>query len=238
MEREVYGNVSPPRGPSQDEVQSETDPRKRKLLELQRSLAKARSLNRAEVRAEASGKKSSRSLVSAESLEKEGEEDFEKSSAPSKKRARDDAMNITAADAEWYSKKDKKKAKKARVLVDFGVEQAKKSYDRRLSEVNIEGEEESYEKQKETVSDFYRSADSMDYGASWNATKEGAERVAQEMVRQSEKRQKFSRRREFNEDKDITYINERNRKYNEKIGRFYDEYAYEIQQNLERGTAL
>tara|TARA_R110002050_G_scaffold246357_1_gene384129 strand:+ start:1179 stop:1355 length:177 start_codon:yes stop_codon:yes gene_type:complete len=54
----------------------------------------------------------------------------------------------------------------------------------------------------------------------------------------NERRGKYSRRRQFYEDADITYINERNRKYNEKIARAFDEYTTEIKQNLERGTAL
>lgn len=34
-----------------------------------------------------------------------------------------------------------------------------------------------------------------------------------------ERREKFSRRRAFNEDEDISYINERNRVFNKKIAR-------------------
>ena len=48
----------------------------------------------------------------------------------------------------------------------------------------------------------------------------------------------FSIFRIHDEDKDITYINERNRKFNEKIDRSYSKYTQEIKQNLERGTAI
>ncbi|CAG8811173.1 6378_t:CDS:1, partial [Racocetra fulgida] len=48
------------------------------------------------------------------------------------------------------------------------------------------------------------------------------------------KREKFSRQKTINEDDDITYINERNRRFNEKIGRFYDKYTREIKENFER----
>lgn len=37
---------------------------------------------------------------------------------------------------------------------------------------------------------------------------------------------------------DISWINEKNRKFNQKISRFYDKYTKEIRENLERGTAL
>jgi len=40
------------------------------------------------------------------------------------------------------------------------------------------------------------------------------------------------------EEKNIDYINERNRKFNEKLERNYRKYAQEIKDNLERGTAL
>ena len=53
-----------------------------------------------------------------------------------------------------------------------------------------------------------------------------------------EKRAKYSRRREFNHDADVDYINERNMKFNKKAARFYDKYTAEIKQNLERGTAV
>jgi len=52
------------------------------------------------------------------------------------------------------------------------------------------------------------------------------------------KRAKYSRRRAFDEDEDIDYINERNMKFNKKLERFYGKYTAEIKQNLERGTAI
>ena len=48
----------------------------------------------------------------------------------------------------------------------------------------------------------------------------------------------YSRRRAFNDDKDVDYINERNRNYNKKLQRFFEKDAAEIKANLERGTAL
>jgi len=53
-----------------------------------------------------------------------------------------------------------------------------------------------------------------------------------------EKREKYSRRRPYNDDADIDYINERNAKFNKKAERFYGKYTAEIKQNLERGTAI
>ena len=53
-----------------------------------------------------------------------------------------------------------------------------------------------------------------------------------------DKRSKYSRRRAFNEDADVDYINDRNMRFNKKAARFYDEFTAEIKQNLERGTAV
>jgi pre-mRNA-splicing factor SYF2 len=40
------------------------------------------------------------------------------------------------------------------------------------------------------------------------------------------------------DEKYITYVNERNKVFNEKIARAFDKYTTEIRANLERGTAL
>ena len=53
-----------------------------------------------------------------------------------------------------------------------------------------------------------------------------------------EKRAKYSRRRPFDSEADVDYINERNMKFNKKASRFYDQYTAEIKQKLERGTAV
>lgn len=53
-----------------------------------------------------------------------------------------------------------------------------------------------------------------------------------------ETRKKFSRRRTFREDAEITYINEENEVFNKKISRAYDQHTKEIKASFERGTAL
>ena len=62
--------------------------------------------------------------------------------------------------------------------------------------------------------------------------------MAADIERQITKRSKYSRRRTHVDDADISYINERNKKFNEKCERFYGKYTEEIRGNLERGTAL
>ena len=52
------------------------------------------------------------------------------------------------------------------------------------------------------------------------------------------KRASYSRRRAYQPDKDVDFINERNAHFNEKFARALDKHTQEIKANLERGTAL
>lgn len=52
------------------------------------------------------------------------------------------------------------------------------------------------------------------------------------------KRDQYHRRRMFDPDDEVSYINERNRKFNQKLSRFYDKYTGDIKEDLERGTAI
>ena len=66
---------------------------------------------------------------------------------------------------------------------------------------------------------------------------DGAKRLANELKRRIEKQKKRRDRVEF-EGEDVSYINKRNKHFNKKINRNYDQATAEIRQNLERGTAL
>lgn len=67
--------------------------------------------------------------------------------------------------------------------------------------------------------------------------REGARNLANEMKRRIEKQKSKRDRLEF-EGEDVTWINQRNKKFNQKISRNFDKHTAEIRQNLERGTAL
>jgi len=77
----------------------------------------------------------------------------------------------------------------------------------------------------------------LNYGQS-NHTEADVDRLVSEMHAAAERKNKWSRRRRFNEDEDVSYINERNRVFNKKIKRAYDSFTAEIAQNFERGTAI
>lgn len=79
---------------------------------------------------------------------------------------------------------------------------------------------------------------SLSYGGVSTASKAGVDRMVAELAEGQKRKEKFSRRRPFNEDEDVNYINERNRVFTKKLQRAYEPYTLEIKQNLERGTAL
>ena len=64
------------------------------------------------------------------------------------------------------------------------------------------------------------------------------DKMVKELKDRDEKRQSFSRRRKFHDEKDIDSINDRNEHFNKKIERAFGKYTLEIKNNLERGTAL
>jgi pre-mRNA-splicing factor SYF2 len=98
---------------------------------------------------------------------------------------------------------------------------------------------QEYEAQKEKLGDeiFYPSADTLGV-TEHKDSEEAVSCLVDDLDKQIKKRAKYSRRRAYDEDEDIDYINERNMKFNKKLERFYGKYTTEIKQNLERGTAI
>ncbi|KAM9355770.1 pre-mRNA-splicing factor syf2 [Pholidichthys leucotaenia] len=143
-------------------------------------------------------------------------------------------LEITADDADRW---ERKKRKKNPDMGFAGYAEAQFRQYQRLTR-QIRPDMESYEKQREeSGEDFYPTSDSLIHGTHV-PTKEGIDRMVDDLDKQIEKRAKYSRRRAYNDDADIDYINERNAKFNKKAERFYGKYTAEIKQNLERGTAV
>ncbi|ORX62121.1 SYF2-domain-containing protein [Hesseltinella vesiculosa] len=69
-------------------------------------------------------------------------------------------------------------------------------------------------------------------------SKEAVDRLVNDVNEQITQRETRSRERKNVRYDDISWINEKNRVFNQKISRFYDKYTKEIKDNLERGTAL
>ena len=82
------------------------------------------------------------------------------------------------------------------------------------------------------------SATSDPYTGRVTPTESAVDRLVADMDAAAKRRASFSRRRRFNEEEDVSYINESNRTFNKKVARAYDAYTVDIAQSLERGTAL
>ncbi|KAM4541168.1 pre-mRNA-splicing factor syf2 [Fundulus diaphanus] len=143
-------------------------------------------------------------------------------------------LEVTADEAERWERKKKKKNPDTGFA---GYAEAQFRQYQRLAK-QIRPDLQSYEKQREeSGEDFYPTSNSLSYGTHV-PTKDGIDRMVEDVEKQIEKRAKYSRRRAYNDDADIDYINERNAKFNKKAERFYGKYTAEIKQNLERGTAV
>uniref|UniRef100_A0A8C9AZI5 Pre-mRNA-splicing factor SYF2 n=1 Tax=Phocoena sinus TaxID=42100 RepID=A0A8C9AZI5_PHOSS len=142
-------------------------------------------------------------------------------------------LEISAEDAE---KRERKKRRKNPNLgfSDYAAAQLHQYH--RLTK-QIRPDMETYETERKAVKEFYPTSNSLLHGTHVPSTEE-TDRMVVDLEKQIEKRDKYSRRRPYNDDADIDYINERNAKFNKKAERFYGKYTAEIKQNLERRTAV
>jgi peptidyl-prolyl isomerase G (cyclophilin G) len=126
---------------------------------------------------------------------------------------------------EFKNKKDIKKLKNSSFGWDvFNTDSLYRAYKKRL--VTMPFDKTLYEKQMEDPSIALETSD------------ERKNLLIADTIEQQLNRKTRSRRRAFAEEKDIDYINDRNRHFNKKIQRYFEKNSTEIKANLERGTAL
>ncbi|XP_028844515.1 pre-mRNA-splicing factor syf2 [Denticeps clupeoides] len=143
-------------------------------------------------------------------------------------------LDISAEDAERWERKKKKKNPDPGFS---GYAEAQLRQYQRLTR-QIKPDMDNYERQREECGeDFHPTPNSLIHGTHVPST-DAVDRMVEDLEKQIDKRSKYSRRRAYNDDADIDYINERNAKFNKKAERFYGKYTAEIKQNLERGTAV
>jgi len=145
-------------------------------------------------------------------------------------------LEETAEDIEIFDRRKRKKKNIDPGFSDFATAQFRK-YETLTKQ--MKPDLESYERSKEKLgSAAFPGAHNLLYGCNDKVSERGMDRMVADMEQQMEKRSKFHRRRQHNDETDIDYINERNMKFNQKAERFYGQYTKEIKQNLERGTAV
>ncbi|KAI6782181.1 Pre-mRNA-splicing factor-like protein [Emericellopsis cladophorae] len=86
---------------------------------------------------------------------------------------------------------------------------------------------------------FYSTADSTSF-ASNKPDKAAIDRLVGDLQRADDQRMKKRRDRmaQGDQDEDVTYINEKNKQFNQKLSRFYNKYTEDIRDNFERGTRI
>jgi pre-mRNA-splicing factor SYF2 len=86
---------------------------------------------------------------------------------------------------------------------------------------------------------FFGTADSTSFSQS-KPDKAAVDRLVNDMRKAEEASLKKRRDRMAanGDDDDVTYINEKNKQFNQKLNRFYNKYTAEIRESFERGTAI
>ncbi|KAI5290710.1 pre-mRNA-splicing factor syf2 [Ascosphaera aggregata] len=91
---------------------------------------------------------------------------------------------------------------------------------------------------------FYRTADTVNFASEASKPKrEAVDRLVADLrkaeeVRLKKRKDKDAKQKELEDGEDITYINDKNKKFNEQLARFYNKYTAEIRESFERGTMI
>ncbi|XP_011187181.1 pre-mRNA-splicing factor Syf2 [Zeugodacus cucurbitae] len=212
--------------------------RKARLRELHKQRQEARTQNNHEVIAEDARKKLPNNWEArrrqAEWLIAD-EKAREEATQEGKDYDRLKLLSVSAVDAERIEKKKRKQNP------DLGFStfeaQTARQYNRLVKNLPPR-DMAKYEQQKEELGEaFYGGPNTILQGLVKDK-KSSIDNMAKDLEQQIERRKKYSRRRTYNDDADVDFINERNSKFNKKLHRFYGEHTAEIKQNLERGTAI
>ncbi|PFH33096.1 putative cyclophilin [Besnoitia besnoiti] len=241
------------------EEDADNSARRSRILALRMKINEGRKLNNKEVLEEKRvwndpvyEKRKAEGLVRSVLRQLHGEEDDSKTKGPEKKKGRsqdeeedEDAeesrlrrgyMNDAAALIADKKLKEEKRGQKTFGWNVFNQDALYRAHKKRLTEVNFK--EDEYRKQKEALGGVFYDPSSALVAADFKPTEAAKDRLVNSVENAQKRRRNFSRRRTFHEDDNVTYINERNRIYNEKIDRAFGASSLEIRQNLERGTAL
>ncbi|KAJ5171803.1 Pre-mRNA-splicing factor syf2 [Penicillium capsulatum] len=161
----------------------------------------------------------------------------------------------------WDRRMEKKQRHRDNVAFQDYTQDAQKVYKRQMRELNPNLE--AYEKEKlaaiekaaangdleivETEAgemiavdkngSFYSTADSVGFTDN-KPDRAAVDRLVGDLQKAEEVRLKKRKERRGDEEADVTYINEKNKQFNQKLSRFYNKYTTEIRDSFERGTMI
>lgn len=210
-----------------------------KLRDLHLKRNEARKLNHQEVSAEDQRKKLPKNYE-ARKLRAEWQIEDKKSRQEAIDAGEDyDRIKLLGESAEDIEIFERRKRKKKNIdpgFSDYANAQFRK-YDTLTKQ--MKPDLEVYQQSKEKLGEAaFPGAHNLLYGTNDKCSEQGIDRMVADLEKQIDKRSKYHRRRQHNDEADIDYINERNMKFNQKAERFYGQYTKQIKQNLERGTAV
>mmetsp|Transcript_41407 Transcript_41407/g.88317 ORF Transcript_41407/g.88317 Transcript_41407/m.88317 type:complete len:249 (-) Transcript_41407:425-1171(-) len=237
-------NAVPPPGASAAEPSADEEPvtegpltAAQRFAALKSKLKSARSQNHKAVVAE-----DRRIKIGPEALKKEQKEKaYAKAKEAGVLKSEDEKMmNTTAEDAEAANyKAEKKQKRRAEYGWDvFNNEAQYRHYKKQVNRSATAGRLAAGGESTEAARSIDADPDPLAYGEAPPVDKANVQAMVDDMHEAALRRSEWSRRRTFDEARDVTYINKRNEVYNKKIERAFDPYTTEIKANLERGTAL
>ncbi|GJN77438.1 SYF2 splicing factor [Purpureocillium lilacinum] len=174
------------------------------------------------------------------------------------------AWDWTIDESEKWDKRLKKKAAhRDNNAFRDNHQESNKVYKRQLKNINLDLE--NYDKQKMAAIEkaaasggldivemedgeliavdkdgsFYSTADSTSFAQN-KPDKAAVDRLVEDLRRADEQRLKKRKERmaKNGDEGDVTYINEKNKQFNQKLSRFYDKYTADIRDSFERGTMI
>jgi len=166
-------------------------------------------------------------------------EDMEKRKEAEEQGLDYDKIKRLEVQADIADKIDRSKAKHKNPDPGFSTYEAAtaRAYDRHTSQLKPDMAKYAEEKAQLGEEFFYPTADTLVQGKHKDS-KEAIDRMCTDLEKQAEKRAKFKRRRPYDPEAPIDFVNDQNRRFNRKIERFYGEYTQDIKNNIERGTAV
>ncbi|CEJ54604.1 Pre-mRNA-splicing factor syf2 [Penicillium brasilianum] len=161
----------------------------------------------------------------------------------------------------WDRRMEKKQRHRDDVAFQDYTQDARKVYKRQLRE--LAPDLEAYEKEKlaaiekaaangdleivetedgemiaiDKNGSFYSTADSVGFTDN-KPNRANVDKLVNDLRKAEEVRLKKRKERRGDEEGDVTYINEKNKQFNQKLARFYNKYTTEIRDSFERGTMI
>ncbi|KAK9365706.1 SYF2 splicing factor-domain-containing protein [Lipomyces kononenkoae] len=241
------------------DMNSKSKERQEKFKQLRVRLNRSAAENKQEMFAEFRRQKTDPAAV-ARLERKQADAEFELAKEEAKDEGEDferkRAWDWTIEESENWDERieRKKKAKESVQFADY-AQSAERAYERELR--NFKPDLEAYNLQKKMAlqksgqliksddgqlitldgeNSFYGDINSLDFTDN-KPPKEAIDRLATSIRKADEQRIRKSRRT-VDDGGDFMSINDKNRKFNAKLSRYYDKYTKEIRDSFERGTAM